>query len=316
MIKNIQTHIRSIMVALRKIMLAPFDHIFNIFVVALIILFSYVLMFISYSFSNWQNNHKIYPKVTIYLDAYATQSDVLKVQAYLNSLHGKTVSSYTFIDKHLAIENIKKNNDLNKITREILDEEHGEKLFNILPNVFEVYINTIDKQKIEDFAVHFKNLMFVTDIDIDYQYLTKIFNMINFVKIIVYLIEILMMIFLAIIFYNLVRLQIMINIKEIIASRLIGASDWFIIRPFVYYSVFQTLISILLAIAVFYLVCLPKINLMLVNLNALTNMNWIIEQNSMHYIYLISFFIIAFTIFSTFCAVKFILKNNKYDYTQ
>ena len=109
--------------------------------------------------------------------------------------------------------------------------------------------------------------------------------------------------------YNMIRLQMLLCRDEINVSRLIGASDSFIMRPLAYYAILQVLI----ASGVAYLLVnlfINFINGLFRHLNYLFGNSFLLSNlDKMDLVQMLCILII-FTIFSVFLAVRWIFKNS------
>ena len=99
---------------------------------------------------------------------------------------------------------------------------------------------------------------------------------------------------------------------EITVSRLIGASDIYIMRPLAYYAVIQIIIGTFIA---FFVVneFVSYINLLFTEMNNLFEKSFSLNKLSIHQFWQLLLTLSVFTLFAVFVAVKTIFRKN---YTQ
>ena len=117
---------------------------------------------------------------------------------------------------------------------------------------------------------------------------------------------------LIIIIYNLIRLQILQRQDEITISRLIGASDSYIMRPLTYFAAIQVIIS---AVISFVLVngFIKYLNFLFIDANSLFGEKFVLSPLTIMQFGEILLTLIIFTIFAVLIAVKTLFRNS---YTQ
>ncbi|HLX53054.1 MAG TPA: FtsX-like permease family protein, partial [Aquella sp.] len=149
----------------------------------------------------------------------------------------------------------------------------------------------------------------VNDVQMDTNYAGKIENLVKFVSKISHLLQIAFSVILVIVIYNLIRLQMLLRQDEIIVSRLIGASDSFIMRPLAYYAVLQIIIATAGAIYMTNLFVI-YLNNMFANLGNLFGSNFRLYPLDYIQMLQISGILVIFGIFAVFLAVRWVFKDS------
>ena len=119
---------------------------------------------------------------------------------------------------------------------------------NPLPDAFVVSLRTIDPDRIKYFKEEIEVLPGLESIQIDSNWINKLHTLVKLARIIVWVLSIFLGTSVLVTTFNTIRLQILIQQEEIEVSKLIGATDGFIRRPFLYFGATQGLLSALLAI--------------------------------------------------------------------
>jgi cell division transport system permease protein len=119
----------------------------------------------------------------------------------------------------------------------------GEALIekNPLPDSFYLSLSTLDQNEINFLTKEIQNFSIIQDVLIDSAWVNKLNSILSLIQLIVNFLGLLLLIVLAVIIGNTIRLQTFSNKDEIEVSKLIGASNAFIRRPFLYTGFFYGL---------------------------------------------------------------------------
>ena len=121
---------------------------------------------------------------------------------------------------------------------------------NPLPDSFYLSLSTLDQNEINFLTKEIQNFSIIQDILIDSAWVNKLNSILNLIQLIVNFLGLLLLIVLAVIIGNTIRLQTLSNKDEIEVSKLIGASNAFIRRPFLYTGFFYGLGGALVSTAI------------------------------------------------------------------
>ena len=121
---------------------------------------------------------------------------------------------------------------------------------NPLPAVAIVFPIETAKQtnKLHALQAELQKIVGVDDVHLDDSWFTRLMALTNMVKSIVWTISIFMVIAVSLVIGNSIRLNIVARRQTIIVMQLIGATEGFILRPFLYNGIFTGLISAILAL--------------------------------------------------------------------
>lgn len=112
---------------------------------------------------------------------------------------------------------------------------------NPLPDAFFVTLNSLDTKVIKSLHDDIQNLEGVKEVIIDSGWIKKLRSILYLIKIALFILGALLTIVLIVVIGNTIRLQTLTYQNEIELSRLIGATDSFIQRPFIYTGIFYGL---------------------------------------------------------------------------
>jgi len=112
---------------------------------------------------------------------------------------------------------------------------------NPLPDAFFVTLNSLDAKVIDSLHNDIKNLEGVNEVIIDSGWIKKLRSILYLIKVALVVLGVLLATVLIVVIGNTIRLQTLTYQNEIELSKLIGATDSFIQRPFIYTGIFYGL---------------------------------------------------------------------------
>ncbi|MAW34462.1 MAG: hypothetical protein CMK56_08645 [Proteobacteria bacterium] len=231
-------HIDAAKQAFRQICNNPTYGLLNIIVFSLSLTLPLIFYLAIENLSKYTDSLTSEPQISIFLDLDANRTVVTELENSLTEL--PEVSNIIFIPKQKAMANLQKREDLQDF---IMDIEG-----NPLPDAFLVSPRSTDPDRIKYFQEEIERLPGVESVQIDSNWINKVHTLVKLAKIIVWVLSIFLGTSVLVTTFNTIRLQILIQQEEIEVSKLIGATNGFIRRPFLYFGVTQGLLSALLAI--------------------------------------------------------------------
>jgi cell division transport system permease protein len=302
--KLLHSHGRSIILAISRIISNPFEHLLNIMVITLLSSMLGGVLVINYTNNQWQTNNITYPQITVYLAESASNKDVSKIETTINNFSHNIIKNYQYISKDQGLAELKNDMQTKNITSDIVSDTE-----NPLPNVIIINTNTVNVDVLNQLTRRVSNSPFVTSVQMDEKYALKVGNLINFIKKISNVLLVFFGLSLILTIYNLIRLQMLEGQDEITVSRLIGASDGFIMRPLAYYAIIQMIIA---AGASFVLInrFINYLNNLFSNLNNLFGNTFTLIPLSYTQLGEMLVTLIVFTIFAVFIAVQTVFRKN------
>ena len=272
--------------------------------VSIIIAILSSIFVITKSSAVWEKNNLNFPQIMIYLNQNAKQSDISQIEAAINRFNQKLVKNYQFISKQQGLSELQQDEQLKDIASDVISSDN-----NPLPDVLIVNTNSANPKLLSQLTSRISHMPMVDSVQMDGSYANKINDLINFVKKIATFLQITFLIVFILVLYNMIRLQMLIRRDEITVSRLIGASDSFIMRPLAYYAVLQ----VTMAAAVAYLLVNLFINFMnglFIQLNYLFGKGFLLTNLNPAELGQMLAILIVFTIFAVFLAVRWVFKHS------
>ena len=121
---------------------------------------------------------------------------------------------------------------------------------NPLPDSFYLSLATLDENEIDYLVKELKEFPIIDDVLMDSAWVNKLNSILSLGELIINFLGILLLSVLAVIIGNTIRLQALSFKDEIEVSKLIGASNAFIRRPFLYTGIFYGIGGAIVAIAI------------------------------------------------------------------
>lgn len=178
------------------------------------------------------------PQMTVYLKNNATPAEVSAVQQALQA--DKSLSNIKLIDKNQALKEMQ-NSLGNADIVSLLDE-------NPLPDAFSVTPNTSDPKAVEALRSKIEQLPQVESAQMDAQWLQTLHDIKEFARQILWFLSITLGLAFVLVTHNTTRLQTLARKEEIEITRLLGAPASFVRRPFVYFALWQGLLSMVIGL--------------------------------------------------------------------
>jgi cell division transport system permease protein len=194
------------------------------------------------------------PQVSLFLARDATKADIATLETRLKQLPG--VRALRFISRDQALKDLKQAENLSDVIATLQS--------NPLPDVFvlEIGSSAAELAKLEP---QLKALPKVAHVQFDSAWVRRLETLLQIGRTAVLILAALLAVGLVAVTFNTIRLQILTQKDEIELSKLIGATDGFIRRPFFHLGVIQGALGGLAALAIVYL-CMHILNQSIVEL--------------------------------------------------
>ena len=295
-------HIRSFKQAWLTIFQHPVEHLISILVLALIITICAAGLSLNNSLNVWQQQNVVYPQLTLYLENNANQADVENIERNLNQ-QKNLIRDYKFVGKQQALDELRQDQQMKSIASDVIESAN-----NPLPDVLIVNTLSAESTVLNRLNLQLSQLPMVADVQMDLHYASKVQELLGFIRQISLAAQILFIVVLSLVIYNMIRLQMMLKSDAIKVSRLIGASDSYIMRPLCHYAVWQvTLATGLAAFGIHQMT--RNLNLMFANFSNLFGKAFAFKTLPLGEFVLMWGVLVVFTIFTVFLAVRWVFRN-------
>lgn len=226
-------HLHVMQFTLNKLRTAPVASLLNVLVIGVALSLptgGYVLL---------QNVQKLTeklvgtPQISVFLSMNVGQDEILRYTRQLEQHHG--ISRVEFVPREEALLQLQRSTGLADVT--------GGLTQNPLPHAFIVYPESKDAQSMEALRDELRSWPKFEHVQLDSAWARKLEALLKFGRLAVLILAVLLSFALVAITFNTIRLQILTQREEIEVSKLIGASNGFIRRPFLYFGLVQGLLG-------------------------------------------------------------------------
>jgi cell division transport system permease protein len=177
------------------------------------------------------------PQISLFLSMDAKTDDVDRLRKQL--AQHPAITRTEFVARDRALEQLKESTGLTDVI--------GGLNQNPLPDAFIVYPKQGEAQALDKLRNELAKLPMVELAQLDSAWAYKLEALLNFGRIAVLILAVLLSLALIAITFNTIRLQILTQRDEIEVARLIGATNGFIRRPFLYFGAIQGLLGGIMA---------------------------------------------------------------------
>lgn len=301
--KRLNHHIRSFQQAWSNILAHPVEHVINVVVLALVIAMCSIGISFNNSLDTWKQNNLIYPQLVVYMDANATDAEINQVQQTLTKIGAPTVHDFKYISKQQALDEMRNDPKMKEIASDVIDPQN-----NILPDVIIVNTGTFESTELTKLSMHISQLPLVDNVQMDQNYAGKVGSLFGFAGKISLTMQILFILVLSLVIYNMIRLQMMLRSDAIQVSRLIGASDSFIMRPLIHYAVWQVTLATIVA-TITLIVLNSKLNDLFSHFSNLFGNGFMLHLITVKQMFVMWIILVIFAIFTVFLAVRWVFSH-------
>ncbi len=229
-------HTQSARSALLKILRQPFGNLLNLLMLAIALALPVSLYLGVSSLQQWTARLNTTPQITLFMELSSEQADLAAVESSLK--HHPRVASFRFVHKDDALKELEQRSGLSAIS-----EGLGS---NPLPHAFIVTPQPLEPAMLDLLQKELSGLPMVELAQFDAAWARKLHAMITLAGQLAWLLAVVFALAMVLINHNTIRMQILARQEEIAVSKLIGATDSFIRRPFLYHAAWQGGLSALL----------------------------------------------------------------------
>ncbi|GGY10134.1 permease-like cell division protein FtsX [Paludibacterium paludis] len=230
-------HWQSASSAFSRIVRQPFGSLLNLLMLSVALALPLTLYLGVNSLQAWVGRLSATPQITLFMEMSAEDADLAAVNSTLRK-HPR-IKRYEFISKQQALKDMENRNGLSGLTEGLES--------NPLPDAFVVTPSTLEPAELEMLQKELSGLPMVETAQFDAHWAKRLYGMVELGKKLTVFLASVLGIALIIITHNTIRMQILARKDEIEVAKLIGATDSFIRRPFLYHAFWQGVLAALIA---------------------------------------------------------------------
>lgn len=226
MTKWIAHHLRAFAGALGRLFRSPLANLFNIVVIAIALALPAGLYIGLVNLQSAVRAVAPEPQLTLFLALDATRTDARDIETRLKA--NRQIARFRFVPREEALEKMKRASGLAGIA-EGLEA-------NPLPDAFVIDAGDASPAALKSLQAELETWPKVAHVQLDAAWAQRLDGVLKFGRIAVLMLATILAFALVAITFNTIRLHILTQREEIEVAKLIGATDAFIRRPFLYYG--------------------------------------------------------------------------------
>ncbi len=231
--KTLIEHLRVLHYTLRRLLLTPNATLLNILIIGIALSLpvgGYVLL---KSVQTLGSKIAGTPQISVFLAAGTSTADIERIGDKLKQHAG--IKSIEFVSREVALKKLQQSTGMSDVI--------GGLSQNPLPDAFVVYPKDGNVKALEALRDELKSWPHFEHVQLDSAWIHKLEALLDFGRMAVAILAALLSFALIAITFNTIRLQILTRREEIEVAKLIGATDAFIRRPFLYFGLTQGLLG-------------------------------------------------------------------------
>ncbi len=226
-------HLNVLLFTLRRLLATPVASTLNILIMGIALSLPAGLYVLMQNVQGLVSQSARTPQISVFLALGTTRDEAADIGKRLEQL--ANVARVEFVPREQALDQLKRSTGLADVI--------GGLKQNPLPDAYIVYPKSADTQSLDALRDELQKWPRVEHAQLDSDWARKLEAMLGFVRLGVLILAALLSIALVAITFNTIRLQILTRREEIEISKLIGATDSFIRRPFLYFGFVQGLVA-------------------------------------------------------------------------
>jgi cell division transport system permease protein len=227
------SHLHVLLFSLRRLLTTPLSSLLNILVIGIALSLPAGMYLMLKSVQSLAEQTTDTHQISLFLSMDADTNEVTRIGNQLKQHTG--INRIKFVPRDQALEQLKQTTGLTDVI--------GGMAQNPLPDAYIIYPKKTDAQALETLRDELQKWPKVEHVQLDSAWAHKLEAILKFGLLAVILLAVLLGFALIAITFNTIRLQILTRREEIEVSRLIGATNAFIRRPFLYYGLLQGLLG-------------------------------------------------------------------------
>jgi cell division transport system permease protein len=217
--------------AFSQVRKAPGSFLFNVLVVAVALALPFAGVTLLDNVRPMSEQLSVDPEISLFMKLEASREQAQDLAPQLRQILAGSKAKVSFVPREQALENLKAKSGLTDVI-----ETLGE---NPLPDSYVMKLEgftsrTTDAARVEGIAEQMKSLPGVDSVQVDSAWVKRLAALLGVLRLVLLLLAITLGVVVIAVVFNTIRLQVLTQREEIAVSKLLGATDNFIHRPFYY----------------------------------------------------------------------------------
>jgi cell division transport system permease protein len=222
-------HFLALVLALKRLLMAPLGSLLSISVIGIAFSLPAGIYVMLENLQSVAGQFSAAPQLSLFLQLGSTAEAVSEVKSRLE--HHPNITTFQFIPKENALREFGQSTGLADIA------ESFEQ--NPLPDAFVITASGLPADQLDELHAELQKWPEIEHVQLDSAWARRLEALLNLGRVGVLMISALLSVALLVVTFNVIRLQILTMRDEIEVSKLIGATNGFIRRPFLYFGALQ-----------------------------------------------------------------------------
>jgi len=226
----IRQHRFALGAALSTVRKAPGSFLFNVLVVALALALPFAGITLLDNVRPMSEQLSVDPEVSLFVKPEATREQAEALGPQLRQIIDDSKASITFIPREQALDDLKARSGLSAALDTLGD--------NPLPDSYVMKLagsaSAADASRIDAVVEQMHQLPHVDTVQVDSAWVKRLAALLGVLRLVLLLLAVTLGVVVIAVVFNTIRLQVLTQREEIAVSKLLGATDNFIHRPFYY----------------------------------------------------------------------------------
>jgi len=226
----IRQHRFALGAALSTVRKAPGSFLFNVLVVAVALALPFAGITLLDNVRPMSEQLSVDPEVSLFVKPEATREEAQALGPQLRQIIDDSKASITFIPREQALDDLKARSGLSAALDTLGD--------NPLPDSYVMKLagsaSAADASRIDAVVEQMHQLPHVDTVQVDSAWVKRLAALLGVLRLVLLLLAVTLGVVVIAVVFNTIRLQVLTQREEIAVSKLLGATDNFIHRPFYY----------------------------------------------------------------------------------
>ncbi|NYT85085.1 cell division protein FtsX [Pollutimonas harenae] len=238
----LRQHRYALLVAVRRLVTQPFSSLANILVIGLSLAVPIIAASVLVSAQPIASEIPVSPELTLFLDPSTSNSDAVSLAETLRNKRSDAILDTRLITREQALQSLKANPSWSEALAVLPD--------NPLPDAIIVTLRDSPDLALHanELAQEWRNLPQVDSVQLDSDWVRRLEAILGFIKIGLGMLAIGVALVVLATVFNTVRMQALTQREEIGVARLVGATESFVRRPFLYLGALTGIVASVTAI--------------------------------------------------------------------
>ncbi|NLP32333.1 MAG: ABC transporter permease [Oligella ureolytica] len=252
----LRQHAYALKVALRRIAQTPFSSLANILVIAFVLSLPLIAASLLVSLEPVTRTVSVNPAITLFMKDTVSIDDTHDLAIAIHQDNSELVQEIQVVDKNDALEDLKNTPAWTESLSVLAKNPLPHAIIITLSNSEQEFVNS---ERVLSFTDQLAAYEQVDLVQFDSDWVQKLQAIMTFIKVVLILLAIGVSVVVIATVFNTVRMQALVQRDEIAVARLVGATEAFVRRPFLYFGAVVGLAAGVVAIG------LTSIAIMMVN---------------------------------------------------